>query len=953
MRAQTLVLRWLTRIADWLLEKSIRVGRAMTRRRLAKKSPRSLWGATPILTLPLKARADKLLGMRSETLVFTTYYITQDFDWNLRKVVGAVRKVAPSLIPVLDRVLLAWVLCRYDVVHLFHDRGITTPTGRFGIPVWEIDALRRADKAVYLYAYGADVRTREATLALGRWNFCVECPEPGKYCVCTKEEGRRVRVTAQHATASLGMADMVPYVDGARHLDYWPIDTERLRPAAMPANAGPLRIVHAPNHTHFKGTRHLIAAVEALCAEGKAIELVQLQGVPNSEVLQAFADADIVADQFIGGACGYSALEAMSLGKPVLSYVRDPSLIEAFDECPVLNVTPTTLRETLTWCCENRDRLAAIGRQGRVYVERWHSLPAVAERLGQLYEAEPRLHLALAPRLTTQREEMAARRSAIAAEPNWHHPFRVSLRDSPVGRAGQIATPAKLDVETAIANVSRSAGWRWWVARQEVPPEDGWSSYDRTPWKHPWLISANIADFARFSRKTLDRLAQATDVHRKANIRSAFFGNLANNSYMRAAGLMRHGLAIDVHLHPHDSAVMSHPFWEEFDGAIGDLGPDPRAAMAAMAKQRNVVHSPTDPDWSRRILSEPSLVPAPSDILSAPEFMAFTPTIRALSLYDANLICQTFAFGPLSGRPYVIGQSGGDIWFDPARKDAHGRLALRALREAYAILVSNPLTLAHARRYGVSNCLYLPFCIDEEMYSPGAEHEIRAEWMRRTGGDFFVLTSMRLDNAWKGASIATEGFQRFVQNAPGARLVMLGWGNDEAATMKALANAGIADKVLLLPTVGKRRLARYLRAADVLMEQFVLGYYGASALEAIASGLPVVMRLERAQYDALVPAGAPPVHDAGTPEEVAAQLCRLHSAPDERAASALAHRSWFLASHAASAAKADYAALLAAAAAGVTIDWTQSPLSAPLEHAEVEYQARQLRDAPPFPNYEI
>ena len=36
-----------------------------------------MWGVTPILTLPLLARCDRLLGLRSESLVFTTYYTTK------------------------------------------------------------------------------------------------------------------------------------------------------------------------------------------------------------------------------------------------------------------------------------------------------------------------------------------------------------------------------------------------------------------------------------------------------------------------------------------------------------------------------------------------------------------------------------------------------------------------------------------------------------------------------------------------------------------------------------------------------------------------------------------------------------------------------------------------------------------------------------------------------------
>jgi hypothetical protein len=35
-----------------------------------------MWAVTPILSLPLLARCDRLLGLRSDSLVFTSYYVT-------------------------------------------------------------------------------------------------------------------------------------------------------------------------------------------------------------------------------------------------------------------------------------------------------------------------------------------------------------------------------------------------------------------------------------------------------------------------------------------------------------------------------------------------------------------------------------------------------------------------------------------------------------------------------------------------------------------------------------------------------------------------------------------------------------------------------------------------------------------------------------------------------------
>jgi hypothetical protein len=180
------------------------------------------------------------------------------------------------------------------------------------------------------------------------------------------------------------MADMPQYVPGCRQFDYWPIDTDALSWRPLDVN-GPLKVAHAPNSAWTKGSRHLMDAIQRLNAEGEAIELVRVQGVPNEEVLQLFAKATIVADQFICGAFGYTALEAMALGRPVLCYLREPEKVLGAKECPIINASPDEIYDRLRWCLANRDRLVEIGLQGRRYVEHYHSLAAVARRLASLY----------------------------------------------------------------------------------------------------------------------------------------------------------------------------------------------------------------------------------------------------------------------------------------------------------------------------------------------------------------------------------------------------------------------------------------------------------------------------------------------------------------------------------------------------------------------------------------
>ena len=370
----------------------------------------TLWGVTPILTLPLLARCDRLLGITSQSLVFTTYHITRGFDLELSLPDRLANKLRQwTRLPfdrVFRRLVLLYVLLRYDCIHTFNDRAILVGPDRFGIDRKELATLAACGKRLYTYAYGADVRGREATLTLGSPNICQECPEPGRFCVC---DGAALASVMERldgvATARIAMGDMTVYVPGCRDMHYWPLDLDRLKPAPAPSRKGrPLRVAHAPNHAHFKGSRFLEAAIHRLTGEGYAIELVRVSGVTNEKVIELFAGCDLVADQFIAGFHGYTALEAMALGRPVLCFLRGPEMMMDPATCPIINTCPETVYDVLLACLLGRLDLDSLGRQSRAYVERHYSLKAVAVRLGRLY-----IDTAALPPLLTARIEARVR----------------------------------------------------------------------------------------------------------------------------------------------------------------------------------------------------------------------------------------------------------------------------------------------------------------------------------------------------------------------------------------------------------------------------------------------------------------------------------------------------------------------------------------------------------------
>jgi hypothetical protein len=379
---------WKAAVLRFLLAIVVRRARISTEQRLARGTVRTLWASTPILTLPILAECDRLLGLRSSSLVFNTYYITRSFDINLFVFEAAFRLTRSGrALRNFRRIVLAWALLKFDVFHYFYDRGLMLSDGRYGINPEELELLFDSGKRLYAYAYGADVRSQEITLELGEPNVCQACPQPGRYCICKTEDlnSSQKRLDGR-VTARIAMGDMVSYVPGCRDLHYWPLDLKKFNAEALAYRPGDtLRVAHAPNHGHFKGTALLMEAIERLRREGQPIELVSVQGVPNRKVLELFTTSHLIADQFVAGFHGYTALEAMALARPVLCFLRNDGMMIDPATCPIINVRPEQIYDILKRCLEGGFDLESLGKRGRAYIDRYYSIEAVAARLGRLY----------------------------------------------------------------------------------------------------------------------------------------------------------------------------------------------------------------------------------------------------------------------------------------------------------------------------------------------------------------------------------------------------------------------------------------------------------------------------------------------------------------------------------------------------------------------------------------
>jgi hypothetical protein len=161
------------------------------------------------------------------------------------------------------------------------------------------------------------------------------------------------------------------------------IELAGIEPAPPSDRERPL-VVHAPSSRSKKGTEHVLAA----CAQ-LDVELELIEGLDHREAFERYREADIVVDQLNAGWYGVFAIEAMALGKPVVTFLHEEAVRrteEAFGvEVPIVSANADTLVDVLRPLVASPEERRRIGAASRTYVELVHDVERVADRLLDLY----------------------------------------------------------------------------------------------------------------------------------------------------------------------------------------------------------------------------------------------------------------------------------------------------------------------------------------------------------------------------------------------------------------------------------------------------------------------------------------------------------------------------------------------------------------------------------------
>ncbi len=281
-------------------------------------------------------------GIEAQLVVFNRYKLHPEADIDLQRSGGLVRQQATQWRA------FAHLASKTDIFHFYF--GLTLLPKSVQFPL-----LRALGKRSVMHFLGSDIRGRSpAELA---W---------------AGRAGARV----------VGSYDAIRWVPDARVIPPG-IDVRGIETAPPTDRDRPV-VLHAPSSRGRKGTEHVVAACKVL-----DVELEIVEGLDHREAFERYRNADVIVDQLNAGWYGVFAIEAMALGKPVVTFLHDEAVRKTEEalgvDVPIVNATAETLAGALRPLVESVEERQRVGRASRAYAEEVHDLERTTDRLLALY----------------------------------------------------------------------------------------------------------------------------------------------------------------------------------------------------------------------------------------------------------------------------------------------------------------------------------------------------------------------------------------------------------------------------------------------------------------------------------------------------------------------------------------------------------------------------------------
>lgn len=157
---------------------------------------------------------------------------------------------------------------------------------------------------------------------------------------------------------------------------------------------------------------------------------------------------------------------------------------------------------------------------------------------------------------------------------------------------------------------------------------------------------------------------------------------------------------------------------------------------------------------------------------------------------------------------------------------------------------------------------------------------------------YYCFVPSRISFAWKKTDLLLEAIKK-LENTQDCHFIFTGWGED----YKTAAEIFTAGQVTFLPfALSKALLYKIFQGVDLVIDQFMLGTYGTSAIEAASCATPVMMHIDDNAFEKRkwVP---PPVINCQTSQDILIALNNIINGDLDLDASGVHLHEWFLKTH--------------------------------------------------------
>jgi glycosyltransferase involved in cell wall biosynthesis len=368
-------------------------------------------------------------------------------------------------------------------------------------------------------------------------------------------------------------------------------------------------------------------------------------------------------------------------------------------------------------------------------------------------------------------------------------------------------------------------------------------------------------------------------------LRILILGNMANDGYSIAKPLWKMNVDVDLAVNSSEFA-MGLPEWED-----GDISPN----IDPYNTHRDDIKNTS---FSNRIRYFDLLNNGQRKKRPFAKTMVRINLIRMIREYDIVEVHFPYViFSQFSGIPNVAYDAGWIRYF-PSENGFYAKLARRGYSKAKGVIITNPDTFSISDElpYLDQKRIYFsPFAIDSEKYYPTPMEELRVKYINSKG--ILLFSPSRQSWTEKGNDKMIKAFARFVKIFPDSKLVAVDWSNDAQNSKDLVNSLHISEKVAWIKPVAKKQLIKYYNAADIILDQFILGSWGTTTPEAMSCQKPVLMFYKEV-YIKRAFGENPPILNSFSEEDIFLNLVKLAKDPDFRISLGKKSREWVMKTHA-------------------------------------------------------